>query len=131
MSSHTILVFGTFDGIHAGHVSFLRQARLLGDRLVVVVARDITVQVLKGRPPQHTEADRLDAVRALSLVDEAVLGDETLGEYAVVRQVGPETIAIGHDQDALSDHLTSWLSAASLPIPMRRLSRLAPSPPSV
>ena len=130
MLPRTVLAFGTFDGIHAGHLSFLRQARLLGNRLLVVVARDTTVWTLKNKLPLYAEADRLDTIRALSCVDEAILGDETLGTYVVINQVCPSVIAIGHDQQALSDHLTDWLSTTSHTIPLQRLSRLVLSSPS-
>ena len=46
-----VAVFGVFDGIHAGHQDFLRQAREYGDELVVIVARDKSVTQLKGKPP--------------------------------------------------------------------------------
>ena len=46
-----VLVFGTFDIIHPGHVFFLNQAKKLGDFLCVVVSRDETVNELKREYP--------------------------------------------------------------------------------
>ena len=43
-----IVIAGTFDILHPGHVYFLKEARKHGDSLVVVIARDETVKNLKG-----------------------------------------------------------------------------------
>jgi cytidyltransferase-like protein len=53
-----VMVFGTFDGLHPGHESLFAQAREHGDWVIVVVARDRTVQEVKGRLPLRDEADR-------------------------------------------------------------------------
>jgi len=68
---------GVFDLLHAGHVEFLRQARALGDVLVVGVNSDRSARRLKGaRRPINRERDRLALVAALDAVDHAVLFDE-------------------------------------------------------
>lgn len=68
---------GVFDILHAGHVQFLRQARALGDLLVVGVNSDRGARRLKGKGrPINGERDRLALVAALDAVDEAVLFDE-------------------------------------------------------
>ncbi len=68
---------GCFDILHAGHVQLLRQARALGDLLVVGVNSDRGVRRLKGpRRPINHERDRLALVAALDPVDHAILFDE-------------------------------------------------------
>ena len=57
-----VMAFGTFDGLHPGHLNFLKQARRLGDSLVVVVARDANVRKIKGRFPRLGEGERLRKV---------------------------------------------------------------------
>jgi FAD synthetase len=91
-----VLATGVFDILHMGHLYYLNEARKLGDRLVVVVARDETASRLKRRPivPEHL---RLEMVRGLKPVDEAVLGDRD-DFYKVVETVRPDIIALGHDQ---------------------------------
>ena len=42
-----VMVFGTFDGLHEGHLDFFRQAREYGDYLIVAVARDVNVKKIK------------------------------------------------------------------------------------
>jgi len=68
---------GVFDILHAGHVGFLRQAKELGDILVVGVNTDRSARRLKGEGrPITGERDRLALVAALEGVDHAVLFDE-------------------------------------------------------
>jgi D-beta-D-heptose 7-phosphate kinase/D-beta-D-heptose 1-phosphate adenosyltransferase len=68
---------GVFDILHAGHVHFLRQAKALGDVLVVGVNSDRSTQRLKGAGrPINNERDRMALVAALDAVDAVVLFDE-------------------------------------------------------
>jgi FAD synthetase len=92
----TVLATGVFDILHLGHLYYLTEARKLGDRLVVVVARDETAKRIK-RPPIVPEHLRLEMVRCLKPVDEAVLGDRD-DFYRVVEHIKPDIIALGHDQ---------------------------------
>jgi D-beta-D-heptose 7-phosphate kinase/D-beta-D-heptose 1-phosphate adenosyltransferase len=74
-----IVVFtnGMFDVLHAGHVQFLRQAKALGDVLVVGINSDRSVERLKGRGrPISSGSERKALVAALDMVDEVVLFDE-------------------------------------------------------
>jgi len=57
-----VLVFGTFDILHKGHLNFFKQAREHGDYLIAVVARDRTVKEIKGKPPIESEKERLKNV---------------------------------------------------------------------
>ena len=97
----TVLVFGTFDGLHMGHEFFLNEAGKLGDELVVAVARDSHVRELKNKNPVHGEQERLQAVAKHPGVARAMLCDETLGSYDILEQVHPTLVAVGHDQQAL------------------------------
>ncbi len=65
---------GAFDLMHHNHIEFLREARQLGDRLLVGVVSDALCQTYKRRPIL-TQDERLKAVRALAFVDEAFLFD--------------------------------------------------------
>jgi len=73
------LVFtnGCFDILHVGHVRYLREARALGDALVIGLNSDASVQQLKGQGrPIHSAPDRAEVLRALSCVDRVVLFEE-------------------------------------------------------
>jgi FAD synthetase len=91
-----VMATGTFDLLHMGHIYYLKEAKKLGDKLVVVVARDSTVRKLKHEPITPEEM-RLDIIKELKIVDEAVLGHKD-DMYATVKEIKPDIIALGYDQ---------------------------------
>jgi FAD synthetase len=115
----SVLCFGTFDGLHPGHEAFFRQARELGDRLLVVLSRDVTVLEVKGQLPGLGEEERLRQVKNHPLVDEAHLGH--LGDkYKIVEELKPDLILLGYDQQAFTDSLEKELQQRGLWIEIRR-----------
>jgi len=102
-----VMATGTFDLLHMGHIYYLREAKKLGDTLVVVVATDKTVRKLKHEPitPQET---RVSLIKELRMVDEAYLGHED-DIYAIVEEIKPDVIALGfdqiHDEATIKDEL--------------------------
>jgi len=121
----TVLVFGTFDIVHPGHLDFFRQARSFGDRLVVGLARDITVKKVKGRLPLHNENERRSALTHIDLIDEVILGD-TKDYYQVLERVRPDVIALGYDQKIFVDKLADEIKKRGL---AARVVRLKPFHP--
>lgn len=92
-----VMVFGTFDLLHAGHEDFLNQAKTLGNFLIVVVSRDSTVKKVKGEYPKHNEKQRYENVKNLNFADKVVFGNED-DKYRVIRKYKPDIIALGYDQ---------------------------------
>ena len=88
---------GVFDLLHRGHVEYLEEARLLGDRLVVGVNADASVQRLKGpKRPIVPEAERAEMLAALECVDGvAIFGEDT--PERIIREVAPLVLAKGGD----------------------------------
>ncbi len=91
-----VVATGTFDLLHMGHIYYLREAKKLGDELVVIVACDSTVRKLKHEPVTP-EKMRLEIIKELKIVDEAVLGHKD-DMYKVVKDIEPDIIALGYDQ---------------------------------
>ena len=95
------LVFtnGCFDILHAGHVHYLREARALGDRLVVAVNDDASVARLKGsgRPVNGLDR-RLRVLAGLESVDWVVAFDEDTPE-ALLKLLRPDILAKGGDYE--------------------------------
>jgi FAD synthetase len=120
-----VMAFGTFDLLHPGHKDFLRQAKQHGDELVVVIARDATVQRTKGRKPIHTENERLAAVQAVPGVDRAVLG-RTDDVYKVIADEKPDIICLGYDQTHFVDKLAAKLKEFKLDTKVIRLAAYKP-----
>jgi len=71
-----IVVNGTFDILHSGHLALLNHARSLGDYLVVAIDSDRRVQELKGADrPINTQAERQELLSNLRAVDEVRIFD--------------------------------------------------------
>lgn len=68
---------GCFDIIHAGHVRYLKEAKSLGDTLVVCLNSDESVKKLKGDSrPINSQEDRAEVLAALKSVDYVVIFEE-------------------------------------------------------
>jgi FAD synthetase len=98
--SKVVLASGVFDLLHLGHVRFLEEAKKAGGpnaKLIVVVARDSTVEKKKGKKPVMPESQRCALVASLKVVDEAILGYENLDMGKVLEKIKPDIVAVGHD----------------------------------
>lgn len=93
-----VLVGGCFDLLHYGHISFLKQAKALGDRLVVALESDENVRRMKGpNRPIHTQNQRKQMLEALSVVSEIISLPpmSTDQEYFdLVTKIKPHIIAV-------------------------------------
>jgi FAD synthetase len=108
-----VLAAGSFDLVHPGHIYFLSEAQRLG-LLYVVVARDTSIQQIKGRPPVLNEVDRLTLVSSLKPVYKALLGDSHDFLRPVV-EVKPDVIVLGPDQPFDEEELRRKLESRGLP----------------
>ncbi|HSR88968.1 MAG TPA: adenylyltransferase/cytidyltransferase family protein [Candidatus Udaeobacter sp.] len=99
-----VMAFGTFDILHPGHSHALEAAKKLGDHLTVIVARDATVEKVKGKRALFDEDTRLKNLKKLKIADKVRLGN--LGnKYQVVIDEEPDIIALGYDQNFFVDDL--------------------------
>ena len=88
---------GCFDLIHAGHVAYLEEARAQGDRLVLGLNTDRSVQALKGASrPIVREQDRARVLAGLESIDAVVLFDEDTPERLICRLL-PDVLVKGGD----------------------------------
>ncbi|MFF5858840.1 adenylyltransferase/cytidyltransferase family protein [Streptomyces sp. NPDC012751] len=87
---------GVFDLFHVGHLNILRRARERCDRLVAGVVADEQVVHLKGRRPVVPLAERLDIVRGLRYVDEAVV-EATADKLEMWERIGFHVVFKGDD----------------------------------
>ena len=114
-----VMAFGSFDIIHPGHLAYLKKAREMGDRLIVVVARDSSIEMIKGRKPFFDQKTRLRMVGALRYVDKAVLGNR-LGrhtdKYDIIADYGPDVIVFGYDQRVNPSEVRRWAKRHGLKI---------------
>jgi D-beta-D-heptose 7-phosphate kinase/D-beta-D-heptose 1-phosphate adenosyltransferase len=88
---------GCFDILHPGHVRYLQQAKTLGDRLVVLVNSDASVQRLKGPERPVNKLDhRMEMLAALECVDWVVEFEQDTPKE-VIDQLLPDILVKGGD----------------------------------
>lgn len=67
-----VMVSGGFDPLHIGHIRYMKEAKSLGDKLVVVINNDNWLRQKKGKAFMH-ENDRKEIIQALDCVDEVII----------------------------------------------------------
>lgn len=88
---------GCFDILHLGHITYLAQARQLGDALVVGLNSDASVRRLKGPSrPVNDQNARAQLLAALECVDYVVFFEEDT-PFNVITQVVPDVLVKGGD----------------------------------
>jgi len=94
-----ILVFtnGCFDIIHKGHITYLKQAKKLGDYLIVGLNSDKSVKKLKGESrPVNSEEDREYVLENLKPVDAVIIFEEET-PYNLINSIKPDILVKGGD----------------------------------
>ena len=97
-----IVVFtnGCFDLLHRGHIYLLREAKALGDLLVVAINSDQSVKANKGPTrPILAETDRLELIASMEMVDYVLLFDEP-DPYNIISILRPHILVKGGDWSA-------------------------------
>ncbi|MFA6076983.1 MAG: adenylyltransferase/cytidyltransferase family protein [Candidatus Paceibacterota bacterium] len=122
MKKKKIMVFGTFDGLHKGHIDFFKQAKNLAQIsfLIVSIARDKNVKRIKGKSSYLNENQRLALVKKCKLVDKAVLSGIKNHIPHIIKE-HPDIIALGYDQKAYVQNLKKDLKNKGLIVKMARL----------
>jgi cytidyltransferase-like protein len=117
-----ILVFGTFDGVHLGHLNMFKQARRLSKNpyLIVSIARDQNVLRIKKKLPHNKENKRKKLVEETGIADKVILG--SLKNYLehIIKEA-PYYIALGYDQVHYTENLKKDLKDLGLRPKIRRL----------
>lgn len=125
VNSHrsTVMVFGTFDILHAGHESFFEQAKKLGNYIIAVIARDITVKKIKGNRPFYNENERAKNLKGWA--EKIILGD-LKDKYKMIRKFRPDVIALGYDQFAFTYRLEKFIIDEKMNTRIQRLEAYQP-----
>jgi len=121
-----VLASGTFDLLHFGHVKYLEEAKKAGGEnaeLIVIVARDSTVEKRKRKKPVMPEDQRRSLVESLKVVDEAILGFEDFSIDEVIEKIRPDVIAVGHDQDGIEREVRKAIAEKKYNIQVAKIGR--------
>ena len=93
-----VLVGGCFDILHLGHITFLKKAKNLGEKLVVLLESDQNIQKNKGNNrPINNQENRAKILESLRMVDQVVRLPEmkTDDEYLnIIKKIRPTVIAV-------------------------------------
>jgi D-beta-D-heptose 7-phosphate kinase/D-beta-D-heptose 1-phosphate adenosyltransferase len=93
-----VIVNGTFDILHVGHVALLEYAKSLGDHVLVCVDSDSRVKQLKGESrPINTQADRIKMLGALRCVDMVQVFDTEEQLIEQIKLYQPDIMVKGSD----------------------------------
>ena len=94
----TVMVNGTFDVLHPGHIALLNTARSYGDFLVVAIDTDRRVKELKGdKRPINCQQDRSIMLSNLKAVDVVEFFDSTEELIEIMEMYKPEVYVKGSD----------------------------------
>jgi len=124
-----VLATGVFDLLHLGHLRFLEESKKHGgpaSKLVVVIARDKTVFRRKGKGPVVPEDQRRELVAALRVVDRAILGREEIDLLGILKEVQPDIVCVGYDQDEIRAAVTRLVRREGLPVKVVRIRSFGP-----
>lgn len=120
-----VMVFGSFDILHPGHLHVFKSALEYGNYLVVVVARNKNIVENKKKEPFHNEEERFGMLSSISLVNKVLLGD-LYDPYKVVKLESPDIIALGFDQQIFVDMLDDKIIEFGLETKIVRLPAYKP-----
>jgi cytidyltransferase-like protein len=117
-----IMLFGTFDGLHKGHLNLFKQARRLSrdSFLIVSVARDKNVKRIKGKLPFLDEEKRLKELKKIKIIDKVLLAN-IKNYFSHIKKEKPSIIALGYDQKAYIEELKRDIKKNKMSVKLVRL----------
>lgn len=117
-----VLVAGTFDLVHPGHIYLINEAAKLGD-VYVIIATDKNRRLYSGNPPIIPQEQRLEVIKSIKNVKEARIGRSDNDTLKTVQEINPDIILLGPDQKYSIKILKKGLEKKGLShIEIRRLN---------
>jgi FAD synthetase len=92
-----VLIAGTFDLIHPGHIYLINEAAKLGD-VYVIVATDKNRELYSGEAPIVPEEQRLRVIKSIKNVKDAKLGRHDNDTLKTVEEIKPDIVLLGPNQ---------------------------------
>jgi cytidyltransferase-like protein len=120
-----VMICGTFDLLHHGHLHLFKHAKEYGDKLVAVIATDSNVRKYKGFDTYHSQKERAELLSSINHIDEVIVGSET-DPYSVIKTVKPDFFVLGYDQELYVDELADAITSYGL---QTRIVRVPPYKP--
>jgi cytidyltransferase-like protein len=102
-SAITVCVSGYFNPLHTGHISLFKEAKKLGDYLIVIINNDKQV-LMKKTIPFMKENERAEIIRNLKMVDRVVISiDKDKTVCKTLNKINPDIFANGGDRKNIDD----------------------------
>jgi len=118
-----ILVAGTFDILHPGHIFLINEAAKLGD-VYIVIATDKNRELYSGEAPIVPEQQRFEVMKSIKNVKDVILGRHDNDTLRTVEEINPDIILLGPDQKFSAQKLQNTLKMKGLNhIEVRRLEK--------
>ncbi|MFX0041468.1 MAG: adenylyltransferase/cytidyltransferase family protein [Candidatus Hodarchaeota archaeon] len=118
-----ILIAGTFDILHPGHIYLINEAAKLGD-VYIVIATDKNRELYSGEAPIVPEQQRFEMMKSIKNVKDVKLGRHDNDTLRTVEEINPDIILLGPDQKFSAQKLQNALKMKGLNhIEVRRLEK--------
>jgi len=118
-----VMIAGTFDILHPGHIFLINEAAKLGD-VYVVVATDKNRETYSGITPIVPEEQRLELIKSIKNVKDAKLGRHDNDTLRTVQEIDPDIILLGPDQKFSVEKLQNALKMKGMNhIEVKRLEK--------
>jgi D-beta-D-heptose 7-phosphate kinase/D-beta-D-heptose 1-phosphate adenosyltransferase len=109
---------GCFDIIHIGHIRYLKEARSLGEILIVGLNSDRSVSAIKPDRPVNPQDQRAEVLASLDMVDYVTVFEEET-PYELIRLIRPDVLVKGGDWKK-EDIVGADMAAETLSLPYVR-----------
>lgn len=109
-----VITYGTFDLIHPGHINILRQAREMGDYLIVGLSTDEFNEV-KKKKAFHNYETRKYIVEAIRYVNQIIPEKNWEQKVHDIKQYDIDLLVMGNDWQGKFDHLQHYCEVIYLP----------------
>lgn len=110
----TVITYGTFDLFHIGHLNIIKRLSELGDRLIVGVSTD-EFNAIKGKRPVVPFEQRIEIVRSIKYVDEAIPEDRWSQKREDIETYDVDILGMGADWEGKFDELSDRVELVYLP----------------
>jgi rfaE bifunctional protein nucleotidyltransferase chain/domain len=99
-----ILISGTFDLLHVGHLRFINKAKEHGDIVVVLVYDDDTVKLKKGsKRPIVSDIHRAELISNLKYVNYVFISSRQADDEMVLNEIKPDVFVYGVDNEKIKN----------------------------
>lgn len=110
-----VITYGTYDMLHYGHINLLKNAKALGDYLIVGITSDDFDKTRGKINVQQTLIERIEAVKALGLADEIVVEEYEGQKIDDIKRYDVDIFTVGSDWVGHFDYLNEYCKVVYLP----------------